>query len=255
MEVVLLRGRAALVVPLVLGAAACGGTGPDVATPAPTSSAPAPSSAAPTTAPASAAPTPAPSAAPTGPGTTALFFGDSYIVGGAYTDAEQSMGIVAAERLGWDAQTAGGGGTGFVSGNPEYDLPNFLGQIQDGALDVGPVDWLVIEGGGNDKDDDPALIQQRAVEVLTEAEAEHPEAKVVLVGTLDPTVDSFSDTDGVIGALAAAAQQVGVPYVDAQKWLEGRQDLVGPDYDHPTPEGHQVLGQKLADALLGVASA
>ncbi len=43
-----------------------------------------------------------------------------------------------------------------MSGNPDYGLPSFLGQIQDGALDVGPVDWLVIEGGGNDKNDDPA---------------------------------------------------------------------------------------------------
>ncbi len=112
------------------------------------------------------------------------------------------MGAIAARRLGWKYQIRGGGGTGFVSGNPDYGIPAFLGQIRDGALDVGPVDWLVIEGGGNDKNDDPRLITRRAVRTLKAAAKRHPEARLVLVGTMDPTVDSFTDTDGVIGALA-----------------------------------------------------
>ena len=74
-----------------------------------------------------------------------------------------------------------------------------------GALDVGPVDWLVIEGGGNDRYDDPAVTATRG-QTLEAAAKRHPEARLVLVGTMDPTVDDFSDTDGVIGALAAAAQ-------------------------------------------------
>ena len=164
------------------------------------------------------------------------------------------MGAIAARRLGWKYQIRGGGGTGFVAGNPDYDIPAYLGQIEDGALDVGPVDWLVIEGGGNDKSDDPALITRRAVQTLEAAAERHPEARLVLVGTMDPTVDSFTDTDGVIGALAAAAAQVGIPYIDAQHWLEGRPALVGPDYDHPTPAGHRVCGGKLARALQALAS-
>jgi lysophospholipase L1-like esterase len=242
-------------VSVVALAAGCGGTGRDLAgdpTPA-VNGPPSPSSTAAPSAPASSPSTPRPASPPTGPGTRALFFGDSYFVGGGYTGPDDSMAAVAAGRLGWDREIAGGGGTGFVEGNPDYGLKNFIGQIQDGALDVGPVDWLVVEGGGNDKLDDPALIQRQAVEVLTEAEREHPEARVVLVGTLDPTVDDFSDTDGVVGALAAAAAEVGVPYVNAQRWLEGRPELVGPDFDHPLPEGHQLLGGKLADALLALA--
>ena len=144
------------------------------------------------------------SARASGP-TTSLFFGDSYIVGGGYTGPKNSMGAIAARRLGWKYHIRGGGGTGFVSGNPDYDIPNFLGQIRDGALDVGPVDWLVIEGGGNDKIDDPGLVTRRAVRTLKAAAERHPEARLVLVGTMDPTVDSFTDTDGVIGAMAAAA--------------------------------------------------
>ena len=193
---------------------------------------------------------PAPTAsARTSGTTTSLFFGDSYIVGGAYTGPNNSMGAIAARRLGWKYQIRGGGGTGFVSGNPDYDIPPYLGQIRNGALDVGNVDWLVIEGGGNDKTDDPGLITRRAVRTLEAAARRHPEARLVLVGTMDPTVEGFTDTDGVIGALAAAASQVGIPYIDAQHWLEGRPELVGPDYDHPTPLGHRVCGRKLARAL------
>ena len=107
----------------------------------------------------------------------------------------------------------------------------------------------MIEGGGNDKDDDPGLITRRAVKTLKAAAKRHPEARLVLVGTMDPTVDSFTDTDGVIGALAAAADRLGIPYINAQHWLEGRQDLVGPDYDHPTPAGHRVCGASSARAL------
>jgi lysophospholipase L1-like esterase len=181
--------------------------------------------------------------------TKALFFGDSYIIGGAYTGPENSMGAIAARRLGWGYQIRGGGGTGFVSGNPEYGIPSFLGQIQEGALDVGAVDWLVIEGGGNDKYDPPKSIKRHAVRVLRAAAGKHPEARLVLVGTMDPTVDGFSDTDNVIGALARAAAKVHVPYINAQHWLEGHPDLVGPDYDHPTPAGHRLCGRKLARAL------
>ena len=199
---------------------------------------------------------PTPSAAPSSPAspaakgaTRSLFFGDSYIIGGAYTGPQNSMGAIAARRLGWRYRIRGGGGTGFVSGNPDYDIPSFLGQIRQGALDVGPVDWLVIEGGGNDKDDDGRLITRRAVTTLRAAARRHPEARLVLVGTMDPTVDGFSDTDTVIAALRAAATKLGIPYIDAQHWLEGHPELVGPDYDHPTPAGHRLCGRKLARAL------
>jgi acyl-CoA thioesterase I len=195
-------------------------------------------------------PTPTATASARAPGpTTSLFFGDSYIVGGAYTGPENSMGAIAARRLGWRYTIRGGGGTGFVAGNPDYDIPSYLGQIRQGALDVGPVDWLVIEGGGNDKDDDPGLVTRRAVRTLKAAAKKHPEARLVLVGTMDPTVDGFTDTDALIAALAAAAQRLGVPYIDAQHWLEGHPELVGPDFDHPTPAGHRLCGRMLARAL------
>ena len=246
----LVRALAALTVaPLLFALVGCaaGGSGTPQASSVSQTTPAGPAPPAPTAPVTPPAPT-APPARPSGP-TTSLFFGDSYIVGGGYTGPKNSMGAIAARRLGWHYQIRGGGGTGFVSGNPDYGIPAFLGQIRAGALDVGPVDWLVVEGGGNDKNNDPGLITRRAVKTLTAAAKRHPEARLVLVGTMDPTVDSFADTDGVIGALAAAAARLGIPYINAQHWLEGRQALVGPDYDHPTPAGHRVCGGKLARAL------
>jgi lysophospholipase L1-like esterase len=244
-----LAALAAIPLLLVLVSCAAGGSAPHQATPVSHASSAAAVPLAPTASPA-ASPTESPTGTPRTSGPPrSLFFGDSYIVGGAYTGPNDSMGAIAARRLGWKYQIRGGGGTGFVSGNPDYDIPPYLGQIRNGALDVGAVDWLVIEGGGNDKTDDPGLVTRRAVRTLGVAARQHPEARLVLVGTMDPTVDSFADTDGVIGALAAAADQVGIPYIDAQHWLQGRPELVGPDYDHPTPLGHRVCGRKLARAL------
>jgi lysophospholipase L1-like esterase len=248
--------------PLLLGLTGCGPSDAPTLTrdtAAPSAAAPDSAASAPSTPPAPSAPSApaAPSSSTSVPQragpASALFFGDSYIVGGAYTGPQNSMGAIAARRLGWDYKIRGGGGTGFVAGNPDYGIPSYLGQIRDGALDVGRVDWLVIEGGGNDKADRPGLVTRRAVRTLKAAVRRHPEARLVLVGTMDPTVDDFADTDAVIRALAAAAATVGVPYVNAQHWLEGRQDLVGPDYDHPTPAGHRLCGRKLARALRALA--
>src|SRR3954447_1748230 len=234
----------ALVVPLLsMGCAdpdSSGATAPQAASDAPVS---APSSAAPSARPApTTPPTAPPSRHQSRQQTRALFFGDSYIIGGAYTGPQNSMGAIAARRLGWAYEIRGGGGTGFVSGNPDYDIPSFLGQIQQGALDVGAVDWLVIEGGGNDKYDDRGLVRRRAVRTLRAAARRHPEARLVLVGTMDPTVDSFTDTDTVIAAMGAAAAKLGIPYINAQHWLDGHPELVGPDYDHPTQAGHRLCG-------------
>ena len=71
------------------------------------------------------------------------------------------MARIASNRLGWVSEINGGGGTGFVQTNYEYDLGNYLDQIADGAFDVGPRRWVVIEGGNNDLS---APMDQRAAQ-------------------------------------------------------------------------------------------
>ncbi len=72
----------------------------------------------------------------------------------------------------------------------------------------------------------------------------------MLVGTMDPTVDSFSDTDGVIGALAGPPRAgSGSPTSTRSTGSRAGRTLVGPDYDHPTPGGPPPVRRKLAKAL------
>ena len=212
------------------------------------------------TSPVTPPPTPTPTPAPT-PSVTAsaaparatgavraLFFGDSYFIGGGYTTVENSMARLAGNRLGWRSVIHGGGGTGFVQANPEYDLPNFLGQIDNGAFDVGRRSWVVIEGGNDDRFLDQTLVSKNARKVLRIAHRRFPRAQVVLVGPLDTDGD-YSDTTPVTKTLRKAARKRGVPFVDARKWLKGHFDLIGPDYTHPYPEGHRICAKKLTRAL------
>lgn len=206
----------------------------------------------PSTADSSAAPaTPddEPSSAPVAKGKPrALFFGDSYFIGGGYTDASNSMAQLAANRLGWVAAIAGGGGTGFVQGNVEYGIPNFLGQIDNGAFDVGRRRWVLIEGGNNDRFLDQQQVGKNVRKVIRIAQRRFPKANVVLVGPLDTDGD-LSDTTPVAKTMRKAAVRRDVAFIDIRGWLKGHYDLIGPDFTHPYPEGHRILGRKLAKAL------
>jgi acyl-CoA thioesterase I len=180
--------------------------------------------------------------------TRALFFGDSYFIGGGYTDESNSMARLASNRLGWVSEINGGGGTGFVTANPDYDLPNYLGQIESGAFDVGRRRWVVIEGGNNDLRVPLDQVRVNARKVVRIAQRTFPNAQIVLVGPLDTDSD-HSDVQPMVRLLRKVAAKRGVPFINQKAWLAGHYDLIGPDYVHPYPRGHRILGRKLARAL------
>lgn len=206
-----------------------------------------------------ASPSPSPSPAPSdeaappsrsaarGP-VRALFFGDSYFIGGGYTDENNSMAKIAANRLGWVSEINGGGGTGFVQTNYEYDLGNYLDQIAQGAFDVGRRRWVVIEGGSNDLTQPLDAVRRNALKVMRIAQRTFPNARIVLVGPLDTDSD-HTDLIPMIRLMRHVAAKREVPFVNMKNWLAGHYDLIGPDYVHPYPKGHRILGRKLAKAL------
>jgi hypothetical protein len=106
----------------------------------------------------------------------ALFFGDSYFIGGGYTGEDDSMARLAGDRLGWVAEINGGGGTGFVQTNHEYGLGNYLDQIRQGAFDVGRRGWVVVEGGNNDVGQPLDDVRSNARRVLRIAQRRFPDA-------------------------------------------------------------------------------
>ena len=192
-------------------------------------------------------PRPAPVAGQAQP--RALFFGDSYFVGGGCSpDRTRDMAYLAGTALGYRTTVRGAGGTGFVAANPEYDLPPYLAQIRDGALDVRNPQLVVIAGGSNDVGFPVAQIQKNATRILHIARKKYPRATVVLVGPMDP-YGGYDDSAPIRDGLRAVAGKVGVPFVDDMTWLQKHPDWLCDDYVHPTYAAEVPLGQKLAKAL------
>ena len=179
----------------------------------------------------------------------ALFFGDSYFVGGGCSpDAQRGMARVAADELGYSPVIRGAGGTGFVAANPEYDAPPYLAQIRDGAFDVHDPRLVVIEGGSNDVGQPVGKIKRHAAKVLRIAAKRFPDARLILVGPMQ-TYGPWSVTDGIRDGLQRVAKRLGIRFVNPQKWTAGHDEWLCSDYVHPTYDGHQILGHRLAGAL------
>jgi lysophospholipase L1-like esterase len=179
----------------------------------------------------------------------ALFFGDSYFVGGGCSpDRKADMAWLAGVELGYKPVVRGAGGTGFVAGNPDYDIPPYLAQIHDGALDTRNPRLVVIEGGSNDTGLPLDQIRRNAKKVLQIARKDYPNALLILVGPMD-TYGGYADSDPIRDVVRKVAKRLHVPFVNPQKWTAGRDDLLCDDYVHPTYEGHVHLGHRLAAAL------
>jgi GDSL-like Lipase/Acylhydrolase family len=186
----------------------------------------------------------------------ALFFGDTYVNGSDFATPEESMGYVAAVKLGMRPIISGAGGTGFAVGNADADMPPYLEQIRSGGLDTNGrrPSLIVIEGGLNDRVVPPSTVRANAVAVIRATVRHCPECDVAVVGPVDLDGD-FSDTQPVSQALGAASDEVGVPYIDASGWLVGHYDLLAADGVHPTPRAGELLGNKLAASLGRVVDA
>ena len=179
----------------------------------------------------------------------AIFFGDSYFVGGGCSpDAKQDMAYLAGTELGYRTTVRGAGGTGFVAANPEYDLPPYLGQIRDGELDVRGPELVVIAGGSNDVGLPVTQVKRNARKILDIARNKYPRALLVLVGPLDP-YGGYADSIPIRDALHAVAKQVDVPFIDDMTWLAGHPEWLCDDYVHPTYAAQGPLGERLAKAL------
>ena len=203
---------------------------------------------APITAPAPAM-TPGPTASAERGQPRALFFGDSYFVGGGCSpDAKQGMANLAGTELGYRTTVRGAGGTGFVAANPDYDLPPYLEQIQDGALDLPNPKLVVIEGGSNDVGRPVGQVRKNARKILRIAAHKYPRALLVLVGPLDP-YGGYDDSIPIRNALRGVARKLDVPFIDDMTWFAGHPEWLCDDYVHPTYAAQGELGKRLAKAL------
>jgi lysophospholipase L1-like esterase len=160
------------------------------------------------------------------------------------------MARIASNRLGWESEINGGGGTGFVATNWDYGIGNYLDQIAAGAFNVGTRRWVVIQGGNNDRGQSLSQISKNARKVVRIAQRTFPGAKVVLAGPMDNDSD-HADVEPIVKSMRKVAKKRGVPFINMKNWLAGNYHLIGPDFVHPYPEGHRIMGRKLAKALRG----
>jgi acyl-CoA thioesterase-1 len=100
---------------------------------------------------------------------------------------------------------------------------------------------LVIQGGLNDVNADPGLIESAASAVIETSDAE------AVVGPPPAPNRDLALTAATDEALARAADETGVVYVSTLDWDD--LDYL-PDRLHLTPQSHAVFGTRVADALL-----
>ncbi|MBM7805818.1 lysophospholipase L1-like esterase [Geodermatophilus bullaregiensis] len=176
----------------------------------------------------------------------AVFLGDSYTVGVGSDGPTYAAQV--ADRLGWTQVEAAQSGTGYVSDGGGGDNAPFGGRVDD-VVAADP-DVVVVQGSTNDVGVDPAAVGAAAAALYAELAAAVPDADVVVLGPLAAPVVPRAAVEAVRDALAAAAGQAGVRFVDpiADGWLEPPDGLYA-DGLHPDEDGYARLADELAEDL------
>lgn len=167
-----------------------------------------------------------------------VVMGDSYAQGWGLRDPAGSWPTAFAREADATVRVDGFAGSGFT-GSAFCDGEEFGTRAE--ALARGDDELLVIQGGLNDVNADPDLIEDAAVAVVETSGAE------AVVGPPPAPQRDLALTRVTDEALARAADEAGAVYVSTLAW----DDLAYlPDRLHLTPESHAVFGTRVADALL-----
>lgn len=186
-----------------------------------------------------------------GPGPGLFVLGDSWAAG-LHADPDRALGQVAARVLRSAARVDAISGTGYLNaaGARTY--------VQRAAAAHGDEQLVVVQGGSNDVGQDLDGLADAVRATVGHLAAGFPGATIVLLG---PGPDPLPVTavqrrvDGIIGGAAEALE---VPYLSMlrQRWIpEQHADaVIDPATAHPTVQGQEYLGIRLAAALHLVAS-
>ncbi|MHC6593444.1 SGNH/GDSL hydrolase family protein [Arthrobacter sp. C152] len=139
-------------------------------------------------------------------------------------------------------------GSGYVVPGERGDT--FTSEVQ--AAVGADTDVVVFFGSDNDEGTDPDALREAAASAFAEASVLAPKAVLVAVGPLSGTDEPDPELASVRDFTASAAQDKGVPFIDpiADQWLEGRADiLLGPDREHPSITGQELLRDKMRAVL------
>jgi acyl-CoA thioesterase I len=154
----------------------------------------------------------------------------------------QPVEITNASKNGSGYLTPGDGGETFAS------------QIAESVTSQTNV--VILFGSDNDVDQDPAELEGAVSDALAAAKARAPQAARIVIGPLSSGppgagLEAVRDED------RAAALAAGVRFYDpiAEQWIWGQDTpLLGPDGEHPSRQGQQLLTSKIEPILLSAAA-
>jgi acyl-CoA thioesterase-1 len=186
-------------------------------------------------------------AAPSSPATVrAVFLGDS-CTAGLGSDGRGYVAATAAQ-LGWEAVAAGQSGTGYVDPGTAPGQAVYGERVA--AVAAQDPDVVVVQGSTNDAGAGDA-VGPAASAVYAELQQLLPEAEIVVLGPLAPPAVEPAQLVAVRNALAAAASQAGLPFIDpiTADWLQPVAGLYTSDGLHPNDAGYDRIAAELASEL------
>lgn len=144
--------------------------------------------------------------------------------------------------------------TGYVS-DADGDAEPFADRVDD-VVDLS-ADVIIVAGGVDDLGAHPMQrITDAAEAVVTQLVEQAPDAQLVLVspfsyGGPGPLTEEFT------GNLREIADNRGIPYVDATRWLMPSDDYFSGDRYHPADAGQREIATRMEQALAeaGIAEA
>lgn len=183
-----------------------------------------------------------PATGPTGPPRVA-------VIGDSFSSADWSPGgaaagwpAVMADRAGAELVNLAVGGTGYVRGTYS-SFPYAAVQVP------ADVDVVVVFGGFNDQwSVELTDVRVAARTTLAILRRVVPDAHLIVAGPQWPHQHSPAGVlVSIRDAVRAAAAEYGATFVDgmAERWFQGRPELIGPDGTHPNAAGQLALADRI----------
>jgi lysophospholipase L1-like esterase len=175
------------------------------------------------------------------------FLGDSWTEGVGAT-GRRGYVVRTAEELGWGYANFGVGGSGYSVPGPNNSL--FAERIA--PLAAMHPDLVVVQGSLNERHSTLGALRPAAVRTLTALRAAlGPRTPVLVVGASYNPGTADATIDWINAAVAAAAQQADLPFVNPAEagWTDPADGSVWSDTIHPDDRGHQLIADHLAPLL------
>jgi lysophospholipase L1-like esterase len=180
------------------------------------------------------------------------FIGDSWTEGIGAT-ALEGYAVVTAERLGWDAEVLGVGGSGYVA----RGRGSTFEQRVDRAVAFDP-DVVVVQGSINERATDLGVLASAAERTLDELRDKvDDDARILVVGASYAPGEDVGVVAGINRTIGAAAARADLPFVNpaAENWSDPQDPSIWADPRHLNDLGCRLVADHLVPLLRELGAA